>query len=312
VSIRHRDLAELVLLAALWGASFLIMRIGAADFGAAPLVFLRVAGASLLLLPLLAWRRELPALRRHWRPIAVVGIVNTTLPFLFFMVAALVLNAGLSSIFNATSPLWGALIAWLWLGDRPGVARLLGLAIGFAGVLGLGLHNASFKPGEHGVSPALGIAACIAGTACYGAAANYTKKRLTGVPPMAVAAGSQLSAAAFTVGPALWWWPAHNPGTAAWAGAAVLAFACTGLAYLLYFRLIAQIGPANAIAVTFLVPAFAVLWGALFLAETLTLATMGGCSVILLGTALATGLVRIPASRPAAAPAPSPTNQRAP
>jgi drug/metabolite transporter (DMT)-like permease len=289
--MQRRDVAELFALAALWGAAFLFMRLGALDFGPAPLVFLRVAGAALLLLPLMAWRGEAPALRRHWRAIAVVGLVNTALPFGLYMVAALVLTAGLSAIFNATAPLWAALIAWWWLADRPTAPRLLGLAIGFAGVLGLGWHNASLRPGEHGVSAALGIACCIAATACYGIGANYTKRHLGGVPSMAIAAGSQGAAAVLSLVPALWWWPARNPGAAAWAGAAVLAFACTGLAYLLYFRLIARAGPANAIAVTFLIPGFAVLWGALFLGEALTPAMLLGCAVILLGTALATGLV---------------------
>lgn len=297
--MRGRDLAELVLLAALWGASFLFMRLGAGEFGPAALVFLRVAGASLLLVPLLLWRGEAGALRRHWRPIAVVGLLNTALPFALFMVAALVLNAGLSAIFNATSPLWAAVIAWVWLGEKPAGTRALGLALGFGGVLFLGSANASFKPGEHGVSPALGIAACIAATVAYGFTVNYTKRALGGVPPMAVAAGSQLAAAAVTVLPALWWWPAVTPGPAAWAGAAVLAFACTGLAYVLYFRLIAHVGPANAITVTFLIPAFAVLWGWWFLGERLGPATLAGCAVILLGTALATGVLKGPAARTA-------------
>jgi drug/metabolite transporter (DMT)-like permease len=301
MTMRRRDIAELVLLAALWGGSFLFTRLGAADFGPVVLVFLRVAGAGALLLPLVLWRGEGGALRRHWRPIAMVGLFNSALPFLLFAVGALVLNAGLSAIFNATSPLWGALIAWLWLRDRPAPLRGLGLAIGFAGVLGLGLQTASFKPGDHGVSPALAVLACAAATACYGFAANYAKQRLVGVPPFAVAAGSQLSAAALTVLPAVWFWPAVNPGAMAWLGTAVLAFACTGLAYLLYFRLIASAGAANAISVTFLVPAFAVLWGALFLAERLTPAMVLGCAVILLGTALATGMFapRLPAAQQA-------------
>jgi drug/metabolite transporter (DMT)-like permease len=289
--MQRRDVVELFALAALWGAAFLFMRLGTVDFGPAALVFLRVAGAALMLLPLMAWRGEGPALRRHWRAIAVVGLVNTALPFALYMVAALVLTAGLSAIFNATAPLWAALIAWLWLADRPTPLRGLGLAIGFAGVLGLGWHNASIRPGEHGVSPALGIACCIVATVCYGLGANITKRHLAGVPPMAVAAGSQLAAAVFTLVPALWWWPAQTPGAAAWGGAAVLTFACTGLAYLMYFRLIANAGPANAISVTFLIPGFAVLWGALFLGEALTPAMLLGCAVILLGTALATGLV---------------------
>lgn len=302
--MRARDLAELLTLAALWGASFLFMRLGAVDFGPAPLVFLRVAGASLLLLPLAAWRGELPALRRHWRPIAVVGLTNTTLPFALYMVALLVLNAGLASIFNATAPLWGALIAWAWLGDRPTPLRGLGLAIGFAGVLGLGLDSASLKAGDHGVSPALAIAACIAATMCYGWSVNFTKRRLGGVPPMAVAAGSQLAASVLTALPALLWWPQAAPGAAAWAGAAALSLGCTGLAYLLYFRLIAHVGPAKAIAVTFLIPAFAVFWGAAFLGERLTAGMVAGCAVILFGTALATGLLRTRASRQAESPAP--------
>lgn len=289
--MRRRDVVELVLLAALWGASFLFMRLGAVDFGPLALVFLRVAGAAAVLWPLAALRGESAALRRHWRAIAMVGIVNSAAPFLLYMVAVLVLSAGLASIFNATAPLWAAVVAWAWLGEQPSRSRLLGLAIGFAGVAGLGLHNASFKTGAHGISPALGTAACIAATLCYGVGANLAKRYLAGVPPLAVAAGSQLWAAAVTLPLALLAWPAVPPGPIAWAGVAALAFACTGLAYLLYFRLIAHAGPANAIAVTYLIPVFAVLWGAMFLGEQVTAAMVAGCGVILLGTALATGLI---------------------
>ena len=289
--MRAGDAAELLLLAALWGASFLFMRIGAPEFGPVALVFVRVAGASAVLLALLAWQGQIAALRAHWRPLLVVGVVNSALPFLLFTVAALVLEAGLSGIFNATAPLWGAVIAWLWLGDRPTRTRALGLAIGFAGVLFLAGGRASLKPGEHGVSPALGIAACLLATLLYGFTVNYTKRRLAGVPPLAVAAGSQSAAALVTVLPALWWWPADMPGGRAWAAVAVLAVFCTGLAYLLYFRLIAHVGPAQAIAVTYLIPAFAIGWGLLFLGETVTPTMLVGCAIVLLGTALATGFI---------------------
>lgn len=288
--MQGRDFADLLLLAALWGASFLFMKLGALEFGPAPLVLLRAGGACLLLLPLLAWRGQGAALRRHWRALAVVGLANTALPFGLYMVAALVLSAGLMSIFNATTPLWGALIAWAWLGDRPGGARALGLGIGFAGVLALGLGSASFRPGDHGVSPALGIATCLLATLLYGFSASFTKKALGGVPSLVVAAGSQLTATLFALLPGLLAWPTVDPGPRAWAGAAVLALACTGLAYLLFFRLIARVGPANAISVTFLIPAFGMLWGVLFLDERPTLPMLGGGAVILLGTALATGL----------------------
>ena len=289
--MRAGDAAELLLLAALWGASFLFMRIGAPEFGPVALVFVRVAGASAVLLALLAWQGQIAALRAHWRPLLVVGVVNSALPFLLFTVAALVLEAGLSGIFNATAPLWGAVIAWLWLGDKPTRTRALGLAIGFAGVLFLAGGRASLKPGEHGVSPALGIAACLLATLLYGFTVNYTKRRLAGVPPLAVAAGSQSAAALVMLLPALWWWPTELPGGRAWAAVAVLAVFCTGLAYLLYFRLIAHVGPAQAIAVTYLIPAFAIGWGLLFLGETVTPVMLIGCAIVLLGTALATGFI---------------------
>jgi len=286
--MKTSDLGELLTLAAIWGASFLFMRLGAGEFGPVALSAVRVAGATLFLLPLLAWRGQLPALRRHWRPIFVVGISNSALPFLCFSYAALSITAGLSSIFNAATPLFGAVIAWLWLKDRPGPWRIAGLAIGFAGVLGLAWEKASFKPGGSGWA----VVACLAATLLYGVSASFTKKHLQGVPPLALAAGSQLSALLVLAGPALLWWPADLPSASAWTMAAALALLCTGVAYVMYFRLIANIGPANAMAVTFLIPAFAVLWGWLFLGEALTGAMAAGCAVILLGTALATGLIR--------------------
>lgn len=290
----RRDLTELVMLGAIWGASFLFMRLGAGEFGPIALAFLRVAGASLMLMPLLMQRGELGALRTHWRAIAVVGIVNSAVPFVLFAVAALVLTTALMSVFNATASIWGALIAWLWLHDRLGASRWLGLAIGVAGVVGLSWGKADFKPGDHGISAALGIVACIVATVFYGLGANVSRRYLAGVPPMAVAAGSQLVAALALLPPALWLWPSKVPGSTAWGAAVALALLCTGAAYILYFRLIAHAGAANAMSVTFLIPAFAVLWGWLLLGEPLTLAMLLGCGVILLGTALATGLVRLP------------------
>ena len=291
--MRPADGAELVGLAAIWGGSFLCMRLGAGEFGPFALAAVRVTGASAFLLPLLWLRREWPALRRHWRAIALIGLTNSALPFLCFSYAALSITAGLAAIFNAAAPLFGALIAWLWLRDRPTAARMTGLAIGFGGVLWLAWDKASFKPGGSGWA----IAACIAASVCYGLAANLTKRLLAGVAPIAVAAGSQLAAALMLALPAALYWPTRSPGATAWASAAVLAVLCTGVAYLLYFRLIATLGPANAIAVTFLVPAFAVLWGWLFLSEPLGASLLAGCAVILVGTALATGALRWPSQR---------------
>lgn len=296
--MRPGDLAELLALAALWGASFLFMRLGAGEFGPVALAAVRVGGAALLLLPLLHWRDQIGELRRHWRPIFVVGLTNSALPFLLFSYAALSITAGLSAIFNASAPLFGALIAWAWLRERPSAARIAGLAIGFAGVAGLAWDKASFKAGGSGWA----ILACLVAPLLYGLSANYTRKRLQGAAPLAVAAGSQLSATLLLALPALWWWPPTTPSASAWTSAAALALLCTGVAYLLYFRLIANVGAANAIAVTFLIPAFAVLWGWMLLAEAVTPAMVLGCAVILVGTGLATGLIRSRAPQPLGSP----------
>jgi drug/metabolite transporter (DMT)-like permease len=290
--LRPSDVTELFTLAALWGASFLFMRLGAAEFGPVALSAVRVAGATAVLLALLAARGQLDALRRHWRPALLVGVINSALPFLLFSYAALSITAGLSSIFNAATPLFGAVIAWLWLRDKPTPWRIAGLCIGLAGVLGLAWSKSGagggFKPGGSGWA----VLACIAATVLYGIAASFTKRFLTGVPPLATAAGSQLGASLLLVVPGIVWWPATMPSTNAWLSVIALAVACTGLAYLLYFRLIANIGPSNAIAVTFLIPAFAVLWGWLFLGEGVSAAMVLGCAVIVVGTLLATGLVK--------------------
>ena len=292
--MKTTDIAELFGLAALWGASFLLMRMGAGDFGPVALSGVRVTGATLLLLPILRARGQMGALRRHWRPIFVVGLTNSAIPFLCFSYAALSITGGMSAIFNSASPLFAAVIARLWLRDTLTPARMLGVAIGFAGVVYLAWEGANFKSGRAGWA----IGACLVATLCYGWSPNYTKRRLTGVPPLAIAAGSQLGAAIVLALPALWWWPEHALSVTSWVTVGVLAFACTGLAYIVYFRLIAHIGPANAVAVTFLIPAFAVAWGWMFLAEEVTLHMAAGCTVILLGTALATGLLKWPERAP--------------
>lgn len=290
--MKRADAVELTGLAAIWGASFLFMRMGAAEFGPVALAAVRVWGATLFLLPLLALRGQAGVLRAHWRPIFVVGITNSALPFLCFSYAALSITAGLSSIFNAATPLFGALIAWLWLRDTLTPARVAGLAIGFVGVLWLAWDKASFKPGA---SSGWAVLACLAATLLYGFSGSFTKRYLTGVAPLAVATGSQLSSALLLAVPALVWWPAAMPSLTAWSAAALLAVGCTGIAYILFFRLIAHIGPANALSVTFLIPVFAVLWGWLFLHEGLTPQMLAGCAVILLGTSLTTGVLKPPA-----------------
>jgi drug/metabolite transporter (DMT)-like permease len=269
------------------------MRVGAPDFGAIALAGVRVLGAALVLLPLLAMRGEMPALLKHWKPILFVGVMNSALPFVCFGYALLHITAGLSSVFNAATPLFGAAIAWLWLKDRLSPSRTLGLAIGFVGVFGLAYSKASIKAGAEGAEVALAVFACLLATLSYAYSANFAKKYLSGIPPMAVATGSQVGATIVLAMPAILLWPSTTPSGTAWLNVLLLAVLCTGLAYVLYFRLIAHIGPANAITVTFLIPAFAVAWGYLFLGEGVTWQMVVGCAVILAGTALATGVLQI-------------------
>ncbi|MEO8279323.1 MAG: DMT family transporter [Ideonella sp.] len=290
--MKGRDLLELIGLAALWGASFMFMRVGAAQFGAVALAALRVAGAAAVLIPLVFYRREIPAMRANWKPILLLGITNSAIPFLAFAYALLTISGGLSSIFNAASPLFAATIAWLWLNDRLNAARTVGLLIGFAGVIGLIISKSGVggSAGAGDRSTLLAVLACIVAAAAYGFSANFTKRYLAGVPTMAVAGGSQLAATLVLALPAALFWPDVRPGIAAWVELATLSVFCTGLAYVIFFRLIANVGPANAITVTFLIPAFAVGWGALFLGEQVSSEMLIGCAVILFGTALAIGV----------------------
>ena len=286
--------AEFILLAALWGASFLFMRLGTLEFGPLPTAGLRVAIASLALLPVMLSRGLWPQLRQHWKPVMICGLINSAIPFALFSFALLSISTGLSSILNATVPLFGALVAWLWLGDKPGASRTVGLVIGFIGVALLASGKASFKPDSSGAVTAWGILACLLATISYAVAASFTRRYLSGLNSLMVATGSQIGAALGLALPTLLMWPAQAPSLKAWGALLALGTLCTAVAYVLFFRLIERLGPARAITVTFTIPVFAVFYGVTLLGETVT-TWMLFCGVIVLcGTALATGLVKLP------------------
>lgn len=295
------SIIDFVVLAAIWGASFLFMRLAVGDFGVVCTAAVRVTIASLFLLPLMLFKGHAAVFRQHWWKVCLVGLLNSGLPFLLFAFALLSITTGLSAILNATVPLFGALVAWFWLKDRPAGSRVLGLVVGFAGVAALAWDKASFKPDAvSGIAPAWAVLACLAACVCYAFAASATKRFLTGLPPLMTATGSQLGAALALCIPAFWLRPVHMPGTQAWLALLVLGVLCTGVAYILYFRLIEQAGPARALAVTFAIPVFAILYGALFLGEQVTPWMLMCGAVVLLGTALSTGLLKMPRLRPAA------------
>ncbi len=288
--MKKSDLAALLLLGAIWGASFLFMRMGADQFGGMALAGMRAIGAAVCSMPLLLSRRRLAEMRTHWRPIAVVGLANSALPFVLFSYAAQSLPAGVSAISDAIAPLLVAASGWMWLGERLDATRASGLVIGLTGVVWLVAGTVGFE--HSGGSSGWAMAACVGANVCYTFGAHYSQRRLRGVAPLSVATGSQVAAAALLLPFTIWLWPAKMPDAQAWLAMVGLAAVCTSIAYVLFYRLMARIGATKSMAVLYLIPVFGVLWGLIFLHEPVTAAMAGGCTIILLGVALTTGLVR--------------------
>ncbi|MDP2441983.1 DMT family transporter [Rhodoferax sp.] len=280
------------MLGAIWGASFLFTRLGAAEFGALPTAGLRVGIAATFLLPLLLLRGQWQALSTHWKKIFFLGMLNSGIPFALYAYALLSISTGLSSLLNATVPLFGALVAWLWLKDRPHGMKILGLLIGFVGVAMLAWGKASFKPDASGLVTGWAVLACLGACLCYGLSASFTKRHLGGVPSLVIATGSQLGATLGLALPTLWLWPSQPPSSTAWLALLAVGVLCTGVAYVLFFRLVDKVGAAGSLTVTFLIPVFAVLYGVVFLGESVTAWMLICGTVILLGTALSMGLLK--------------------
>jgi drug/metabolite transporter (DMT)-like permease len=284
---------DFVLLAAIWGASFMFMRLAAVEFGAFATAGIRVGIAAAFLMPLLWARGHVGVLLTHWKLALVVGILNSAIPFACFSYALLSISTGLSSILNATVPLFGAVVAWLWLKDRPNGSRVLGLLIGFVGVALLAWDKASFKPDASGTASGWAVLACLLATLCYGIAASFTKRYMSGLPSLVSAAGSQIGAAVALLPLTWWFWPDHAVSPQAWAAVLALGVVCTAVAYILYFRLIERAGPSRALSVTFAIPVFAVMYGVVLLGEAVTPWMLLCGVVIVVGTSLSTGLVAL-------------------
>jgi drug/metabolite transporter (DMT)-like permease len=278
-----RSLALLLILAALWGGSFVFMRVAVPALGPVPLAFVRVALATTALMAIAFAQRRVPDLRPRWRSFAVVGIVNSALPFVLFCFAEQTITASAGAILNATAPFFGAIAAAIWLGEALTWRKVAGMILGIAGVAVL----VGWHPEPVTTDTALAVAACLAAAVCYGLGSTYTKRKLAGVPPFAIACGSQL-AATVALAPAVPFATVAGPVTALVIGNVVaLAVASTAVAYLIFFKLIADVGPTRALTVTFLIPLFGVLWGFVFLDEALAANMVGGGVLIVAGTALA-------------------------
>lgn len=287
--MKARDVGALLLLSALWGGSFLFMRIAAPVFGPVVLIELRVliAGIALLLYSIFT-RRNLD-LRKRWLHYLVIGIINSAIPFTLIATAELLLTAGFAAILNATSPLFGAVVAAIWIKEALTTRKVIGLLLGLVGVgVLVGWSSLPFS-----VTVVFSVVASLVAAAFYGLASVYTKVYARGASSVAVTTCSQIGAGLFLL-PLVPIVPAQHPPTLIVVLAVTaLALLCTGFAYLLYFQLIENVGPTRALTVTFLSPVFGVLWGVLLLNEALTWSTIVGFGIILAGTGFVTGILRL-------------------
>ncbi|HYD63017.1 MAG TPA: EamA family transporter [Noviherbaspirillum sp.] len=278
--MRSADLVRLLILAAIWGASFLFMRIVAPVLGALWTAEVRVAIAGIAMLAFMLFTRRNMNFRANWKHYLALGTLNSALPFALFSYAALTLPAGYSAILNATSPLWGALVGAAVLGEALTPRKIAGLVTGVVGVTFL------VRLGPAEFSPAVMVAAlaCVCAALCYGIAGAYSKKKSSGIAPPLMATGSQLGAALVLL-PFLPLSPVRGEITPfVMLIALLLALLCSAVAYFIYFRLLADVGPTKALTVTFLIPLFALVWGSVFLGEEINFNTLIGCALVVLAT----------------------------
>ena len=289
--MRPAQLAWLIALGAIWGSSFLFMKIAVPAFGPAMMMGGRI-GIAAVVLTVFAWllKKSLPR-GRQWKPAIITGIFNAAIPLVLWGYAAQTLSVSLLSIINATAPLFGAALSLLWLRERTSAKGLVGLALGFVGVAVL-VGGEEFRAGE---TPALAISAAFAASILYGGIYLYNQSAKIADPYSNVLGA--LWVATLMMLPLMVMFPLREtPGMAAWSSVAALGILCTAIAYVVYFRLIEQIGAAPTLTVTYLIPLFGVLWGVMFLDERIGVHHVAGAAMILAGIAL------VAKSRRAAAP----------
>jgi drug/metabolite transporter (DMT)-like permease len=267
---------ELGLLGAIWGASFLFMRIAASDFGPAPLVEVRLALGATILLPFL-WRDRSAFPAKLWPKLVLISAINSAVPFALFAWGAERAPAGVGAICNAMAVLFTALVGFVFFGETIGRRRAIALMAGFAGVVVLASGRVA--------GASVGEAAVAGSTAAflYGIGVNLVRRHLVGLPAAATSAATLSCASLLMLPFAIAQWPQHAVATRSWFAVGLLGVMCTGLAFVLYYRLIARVGPSRAVVVTYLVPLFAVLWAWLVLGEQPT-ATMAVAGAMILGS----------------------------
>ena len=291
--MRPQDLARLVALAAVWGASYLFMRYAVPQLGPVRMIALRVLVGGLLLAAFLAITRGSIDWRRHWKDFLFVGAIGIALPFVLIAGALTSIDASTAAILNALSPLFTSLIAAAWIKDPLTMPKMIGITLCLAGTMVL----VGWTPTPMTPAQLLGASMSVGATALYGLSNVYTKVRLKNASAMGTSTGTLLMAAA-VLAPIALVTPAPRPiaevATLVWVATLCLAVFSTAIAFIWYYRLIADVGPVKSITVTLLVPIFGMVWGVIFLGEPVTPGRIAGCAIILAGCALILGLLRNP------------------
>ena len=288
----------LLALAAIWGASFMFIKIAVRTIDPATLVLWRTGLGALGLLPVAPFvvggRALLGQLRQYAGPLALLGLVNAVIPFWLLNWSETRIDSGLAAILQASSPLFAALLALRFShADRVTGGRLVGVLVGFVGV--------ALLVGAQRQGNVVAELAVLLTALCYAIGALYGGRRVRHLPPMTVALGSLLAATVLSAPVGI----AHSPGSfpewEAVVSVAVLGFLGLSVAYVLYFAIIGGAGASRALLVTYLVPALALIYGVVFLNESLTVSAVVGLALILAGVALGSGALRARRARVASA-----------
>lgn len=283
-----KDWNRLAILSLLWGGSFFFVAVALQGLPTLSVVWGRVGlGAGFLALALWISGTAFPRGFPVWRALAVMGLLNNAVPFTLFVLAQGRISGGMASILNATTPLWGVLLAHLLTEEKITVPKAAGLACGFAGVV--------VMMGGAALGDLWASLACLGAAFSYGLAGIWGRRfRALGVPPLATAFGQVTSAAVILL--PIWLlvdqpWSLPVPGLPVIGAVLAIAAASTALAYLIYFRLLASAGSTNLLLVTFLVPVSACLLGAVFLGEPILARQLAGFGLIAAGLAALDGRV---------------------
>lgn len=291
--MRAADLARLVALAAMWGASYLFMRQAVPYLGPVLMIEIRVLLGGLLLLAFLAATGRAVGWKSHWPAFLFVGAIGIAAPFVLIGQALTAIDASTAAILNALAPFFAAIVAAVWIKDRLTPAKIAGIALCLVGTIVL----VGWTPTPMSGRELLAASCSVMATALYGFTIVFTKVKLKAASPLGTSAGTLVMAALALAPFAATTRDLTAVPPVAWVSVVALAVISTAIAFILYYRLIADVGPVKAITVTLLVPVFGMIWGVAFLGEPVTAGRIAGCAIILAGCSLVLGLLRWPSAR---------------